>query len=141
MAKLKMPKSLGACVDMYLKLKEARLAEDKKVASMKADENEVKDHLINNIDKRDEGGAVGKTHVAVVKTDDIYVVEDWDALYAHIKKTGHFHLLGRAINQAAVKEFLGEQNRPTGKRGEGWKPKLPPGIKTSKVVKLSVTKK
>ena len=31
-------------------------------------------------------------------------VKDWDALYAHIKKTSSFDLLNRALNRKAVEE-------------------------------------
>jgi hypothetical protein len=136
----KLPKSLGACVDLYHKMRAKRLLADKESREMKAEETAISNHIIDNLSKKDERGAVGKEYKAVVKNEDIYQVEDWDAFYAHIKKTGEFDLLNRALNQAAVKERVASQNRPTGKRGENWKPKLPPGIKTFTTVKLSVTK-
>jgi hypothetical protein len=138
---LKLPKTLGACVDLYLKLRAERLAQDKVAKDIKAQETEVSEHLIAQIDKRDEGGAVGKTHTAVVKTTDSYRVEDWDAFYAHIRKTGDFQYLNRAINQAAVQEFVDAQEKPAGKKGLNWKPKLPPGVGRFPITKLSVTKK
>lgn len=136
----KLPKSLGACVDLFHELREKRRAAGRSVDEMKKDETFVSNYLIDNIDKRQEGGAVGKAYKAIVTHDDVYQVEDWDKFYAHIKKTGEFDLLNRALNQAAVKERVSMQDRPTGKRGEGWKPKLPPGIKTFRATKLSVTK-
>jgi hypothetical protein len=135
---MKLPKSLGACVDLYHDMREKRLAEDKKVKAMKVEEQEICEHLINNISKKDEGGAVGKRFKAIVKNEDAYTVEDWDKFYAHIKKTGQFDLLNRALNQAAVKERVEEQ-RPARPK-PGWKPKLPPGVGTFNVTKLSVTK-
>lgn len=135
----KLPKSLGACVDLYHDKREARLLEDKKVKAMKAEETFIQEHIINNVPKGD-AGAVGKRFKAVVKTEDVYQVEDWQAFYNHLKKTGEFDLLNRALNQAAVKERVDSQTRLSGKKGENWKPKLPPGVKTFTAVKLSVTK-
>lgn len=135
----KLPKSLGACVDLYYDKRQARLVEDKKVQAIKAEESYIKEHIINNVPKGD-AGAVGKRYKGIVYTDDVYQVEDWKKFYAHVKKTGEFDLLNRALNQAAVKERVDAQERPSGKRGENWKPKLPPGVKTFTAVKLSVTK-
>lgn len=137
---LKLPKSLGACADLYHDTREKRLAEDKKVKEIKADETAIANHIIDNLEKSNEGGAVGKRYKAIVKTDDAYTVEDWDKFYAYIKKTGEFDLLNRALNQAAVKERVAMQDRPSGKKGENWKPKLPPGVGRFSIVKLSVTK-
>lgn len=135
----KLPKALGKCVDLYLKYRADRLAVDKLSAEEKARENFVKEHIIATLPKGDRGVA-GSTHMAVTSNEEVYQVEDWSKFYAHIKKTGEFDLLNRALNQAAVKERVEGQVRPTGKRGEGWKPTLPPGIKTFNTVKLSVTK-
>lgn len=135
----KLPKSLGACVDLYYDEKQTRLEAAKSVAVLKEREDFVKDHIINNVPKGDSG-AIGQRYKGVVYTDTIYVVEDWDKLYKHLKKTGEFDLLNRALNQAAVKDRVEAQERPRGKRGENWKPKLPPGVGTFNAVKLSVTK-
>ena len=137
---LKLPKSLGACADLYHDTREKRLAEEKRVKEIKADETAIANHLIDQLDKSNEGGAVGKRYKALVKTEEAFTVEDWDKLYAHIKKTGEFDLLNRALNQAAVKERVAMQDRPAGKKGESWKPKLPPGVGRFNIVKLSVTK-
>lgn len=137
---LKMPKALGACVDLYFTLRAARLEKDKEVGVMKEDEGLVREHLIRSIDKQSSLGAVGKTHKAIVVDDIQYTATDWPAFYKHVQKTGEFDLLNKAINQAAVKERVADQIAPTGKRGINWKPKLPPGIGRMNIVKLSVTK-
>lgn len=139
--KLKLPKSLGACADLLYDTREERLTLKKEVDAIQAEETEIKDHLIQKLDKGNEGGAVGKHHKAIAKNDVIYRVEDWDKFYAHIKKTGEFDLLNRMLNQAAVKERVDMQTPPTAPKARAkWKPKLPPGIGTMNIVKLSVTK-
>lgn len=142
----KLPKSLGKCVDMYAEWRAKRLAEAKDVDAIKTVENGIREHIIQNLPKGDTG-AVGTDYKAIASNDLIYQVEDWDKFYAHLKKTGEFDLLNRALNQAAVKERVDDQVRPSGKKGEGcgkkgegWEPKLPPGVKKFVIVKLSVTK-
>lgn len=137
---VKLPKGLGACADLLHDVREERLTTNRVVEDMKKDEAAITNHIIDKLDKNDEGGAVGKRYKALVKLEDVYVVEDWDAFYAHLKKTGEFDLLNRALNQAAVKERIAMQNRPSGKRGENWKPKLPPGVGRFTAKKLSLTK-
>jgi hypothetical protein len=98
-------------------LRQDRLAVDKEVKAMKANETFVQEHIINNVPKGDSG-AVGKLFKGIVYTDVVYQVDDWEAFYKHLQKTGEFDLLNRALNQAAVKERVDSQVRPTGKRGE-----------------------
>lgn len=136
----KLPKSLGACADKYHETRTLRLAEEKVAAATKAVEDYIKEHIINNLPKGDTG-AVGRAYKAITYNDTVFVVKDWPKFYRHLQKTGEFDLLNRALNQAAVKERIEAQTRPSGKRGEGWKPKLPPGVEAFPIVKLSVTKK
>lgn len=139
--KLKLPKSLGACVDLYHTMRQKRLAANKDVEAMKAQESEVSTYIIDNLSKKEEGGAIGTAYKGTIVNETIYQVEDWEKFYNHLKKTGEFDLLNKALNQAAVKERVAAQDRPAGKKGENWKPKLPPGVKTFTAFKLSVTKK
>lgn len=137
----KLPKSLGACVDLYKKYNVQRLAAQKDVDAIEEIEKGVKSHIIDNLPKGDTG-AVGTSFKGVAYNDTVFIVEDWDKFYAHIKKTGEFDLLNRAINQAAVKERISMQEPPkTEAARKKWRPKLPPGVGSMNVVKLSVTKK
>lgn len=137
----KLPKSLGACVDLYKKYQLERLEAKKGVDALQEIENGVKNHIIDNLTK-DDTGAVGTSFKAIAYNDTQYIVEDWDKFYAHIKKTGEFDLLNRAINQAAIKERVAAQDAPkTEAARKKWRPKLPPGIGAMNVVKLSVTKR
>ena len=139
----KMPKSMGACVDLYHDTREERLGVKRTMEAVQERETFVKDYIINNVSKGEDKGAVGKRFKGIVSTDVAYQVDDWDAFYAHIKKTGEFDLLNRALNQAAVKERIVDQEPPASLKGAAlkkWRPTLPPGIKAMPIVKLSVTK-
>jgi hypothetical protein len=129
----KMPKSLGACVDLYYELRQERLAAEKAADAIKVREQFAFDHIINSIPKGD-GGAVGKRFKAIRTETAQYSIEKDEDFYAFIKKTGSFDLLNRAINQKAVRERLEDpkflKRYPTGV----------PGTKKFVKIGLSVTK-
>jgi hypothetical protein len=130
----KMPKSLGACVDMYHAARQERLRLEKVAEKQKAIETFIHEHIIANIPKGD-GGAVGTEYKAVRVDEDQFSIEDDTAFYAYIKKSGSFDLLNRAINQKAVRDRLGDA---------AFLKKFPkgvPGTKKFTKLKLSVTKK
>lgn len=142
----KFPKSLGSCVDLYHDTREKRLAANRVTEEIKAVETAIATHIIDNVPKGDKG-AIGARYKGVVKTEDVFQVEDWDKFYAFLKKTGSFELLNRALNQAAVREHtdvLNERLDATNARQADpakRKPrKMLPGVKIFKAVKLSVTK-
>ncbi len=123
----KLPAKLGPIVDEYHDLRELRLQLDKVVNAMKAEETRMTNHIIDNLDKTQEGGAVGRRFKAIVRTETVPQVEDWTEFYAYIKKKDAFDLLNRAINKAAFKARMEEGIKV-------------PGTGTFNAVKLSVTK-
>lgn len=129
----KLPKTLGACVDLYKALRDERLALEKVAETKKKEESFVYDYIIANIPKGD-GGAVGRAFKAVRYEEAQYSIDDDTAFYEFVKKTGSFDLLNRAINQRAVRERL-EDTKFIKKY-----PKGVPGTKKFVAVKLSVTK-
>lgn len=143
----KLPKSLGACVDLYKEWSAKRLAEKKDVDAIEAIEKAIKNHIIDNIPKGDEG-VVGSAYKAIRYNETIYQVEDWDAFYKWIKANDAFDVLNRAVNQSAITDRIDALNvkidaanaKVTDPKGR--KPrKMLPGIKPFVAVKLSVTKK
>ncbi len=143
----KLPKSLGACVDLYHEVREKRLAANKVTEEIKVTETFIANHIIDNVPKGDTG-VVGSKYKGVVKTSDVYQVDDWEAFYKWIQKNGNFEVLNRALNQAAVEEHvealntaIDKFNGKLAKDDPKRKPrKMLPGVKTFKAVKLSVTK-
>lgn len=127
MKKLRIPKTLGACADLLFDIRTQRLEAQKVVDAFKAQETELRDHIIENVEKG-SSGAIGKHHQVQVYTDAVPRIEDPDALYKYIKKTGAFDLLQRRLNDAAIKERWEDQ-------------KQVPGVGTFNVVKVSLTKK
>ena len=127
---LKIPKSLALAVDLYYSKREERLALQRQVDTIQADETLLKTHLIDNIPKSDATGIAGKLARVSVTTKVIGQPEDWDAIWAYCAKNrtkGGFALLNRALNQKTIQEI--------------WESgKEVPGVKAFTTINLSVNK-
>jgi len=123
----KLPKSLAACADLYHKTKQERLAQEKVAAKTKENESILREHLINNLSKGEQGGVQGKVvRVAVVLSEEP-TVEDEEKLHAYIVKNKAWDLLTKAISKKAVLERWNAK-------------KVIPGVGKYTVVKLSCNK-
>lgn len=125
--KFKLPKTLAACADRLYEVKEERKAAQRIADQFKLEEAALTDHLINNLPKGEASSVGGKVARATIVTKQEPTVNNWDLLYAHIKKTGSFELLGRSLSAAAIKE-----------RWEA--KKAVPGVGVFTVVKVSLNK-
>lgn len=125
--KFKFPKSLAQCADRLYEVREKRLAEQKKVDEIEAEEKALKEHLINNLPKSEASGVAGKLARVTIVTKVIPQVEDWDKFYAHIKKTNSFDLMQRRVSDTAVKERWDNG-------------KQVPGVKTFNALSVSINK-
>jgi hypothetical protein len=124
---IKFPKSLGDCADKYYELKEQRLKAEKVAKAIEEEEKAYKEHIIENLPKSSLTGAMGKIACAKIVAKIIPQVEDWEKLYAHIKKTGDFDLLGRTVSKSGVESR--------------WEAKKKvPGVGTFQTVTISLTK-
>lgn len=143
-AKPKYPKALGACADLLFKMREKRLAADKVAAALKAEETELTEYIIANLPKGD-GGAVGKTHKVVVKTEQVPQIdpENFMKLWDYAVKNKAPDLFQRRLNTTAVMDRVHAQKpkrvrNPDGSITEVYLPL--PGTKFFQAVKLSLTK-
>ena len=102
--KYKFPKAMGACADKLFELRNKRLAMQKEVDAVAAEETALKNHIIENLPKSEASGVAGKLARVTVVTKQIPQVKDWDAFYKYVKKTGQFDLMQRRITDAAIKE-------------------------------------
>lgn len=100
----KLPKTLAACADALYETRAKRLEVQKIVDDLQARESALREHLIDNLPKSDATGVSGKLARATVTVKELPRVEDWDKLWAHIKKTGAFELLQKRLANAAVEE-------------------------------------
>lgn len=102
--KYKFPKALGACADLLYQLRQKRLEMQKEVDKIAAEEAALKEYIINTLPKSEASGVAGKLARVTVVTKEVPQVEDWEAFYKYVKKTGQFDLLQRRVVDAAIKE-------------------------------------
>jgi hypothetical protein len=122
----KFPKTMGACADRLYELRAKRLEVQKLAEQIEAEEKALKEYIIQNLPKSDTG-AQGKHHRVSVVTKVVPRVEDWDAVYKYVKRTGSFDLFQRRLSDPAVIE-----------RWEAGK--TVPGVTRFQLVTLSLTK-
>ena len=123
----KFPKALGACADKLYALRALRLAEQKRVDVIEAEESALREHIISTLPKSEASGVAGKVARVAVLTKTVAQVQDWDALYKYVARTKQFDLLQRRVSDAAVKA-----------RWEDGK--AVPGVDKFNAVTVSVTK-
>lgn len=127
---LKLPKSMGACADLLYSTREKRLTADKAAAVLKAEEERIKTHIIDNLDKREETGAAGKHHRVQVVRKKKYRVDPvkWDSFFKWVGKNNRFDLLQKRLSDDAVKAVIEEGKKKI------------PGVEPFDYVTVSLTK-
>lgn len=99
-----LPKTLGESIDAALAVRTARKELEAVIKQMESDETRIEEHIIASFKKSEIEGARGKHGTATLKEKDVPKVVDWDAFYAHIRKTGSFELLQRRPGEGACQE-------------------------------------
>ncbi len=108
--KFKMPRTAAQAADLLYQVREQRLAMQRDVDELAKVETQLKDFFINSLPKSDASGIAGRLARVQITTKIIPTVEDWDKLYAFVKKQNAFYLLQRRVSESAVKE-LWENNK------------------------------
>jgi hypothetical protein len=121
------PASLGGRIDRLQTLDEQRDALMMKVKELETEYSALERELIDSIPKADLQGAFGKTASVKLDMRQVPTAQDWDKLYAHIKKTGAFDLLQKRLSTTACKDR--------------WEAKRAiPGVEPFTVIKLKLSK-
>lgn len=121
------PKSVSACADMLYELREKRSGVQKIADDIEEREKIIKAYIIDSLEKDNSTGVSGKLANVKVVTKEEPSAQNWDEIYAYIKKKGAFHLLNKALNKASVKEIW-ENGKDV------------PGVGKFNVVTVSITK-
>lgn len=100
----KFPKAMGACADKLFELRNKRLAMQKEVDIISAEESALKNYIIENLPKSEASGVSGKLARVTIVVKQIPQVKDWEAFYKYVKKTGSFDLMQKRLTDAAIKE-------------------------------------
>lgn len=102
--KYKWPKSMGLCADKLYTIRQERLAQQKIVDALEAEEKALKEHIINTLPKSETSGVAGKVARVTITSKNVPQVKDWDAFYKYVKKTGEFELMQKRLSDAAINE-------------------------------------
>lgn len=127
---LKIPKSLAACADLLYATKAKRLMEGSAVKELAEDEAKIKNHLIDNLPKGDASGVAGKVARVTIIKEPIPRIADEKKLWAAIKKNPKKWGAIQArpsIDMAVLKQLFDED-------------KIPPGVETFNIIKVSLNK-
>ena len=125
---MKMPKTLGACVDLAYQIRADRLEIERKVDAMKKEEKELEEHIFQTFAKADIDKAGGTIATAAITRTVVPNVTDWDQFYKYIMKTKSLDLLERRPSRSAFRERLDA--------GE-----TVPGVEAFERIGLSLTKR
>lgn len=104
MAKLKIPKSLAKCADLYAQTRDARLDLQKDVDVLEADEKALKAYLLDMLPRSDMQGVAGTYARVERKVTQEPTIVDKAKLYKYIKKNDAFDLLYSKLNATAVRQ-------------------------------------
>lgn len=113
------PKTMGACADKLYKLREKRYELSRQIKEIEAEEAEIKNYIINTLSKQESAGVSGKIANVRVNTENVPVVEDWEAFYKYVSRTKSFDMLQRRINTKAVRERIEDKKDFASKAGIG----------------------
>lgn len=88
---------------------------------------QVEEHFIQTLAVGESSGVQGKRSRTQISELSIPTVKDWKKFYAHIRKTGEFELMNKAVNRAAVHERWDNKRQV-------------PGVEPYRAKKVSCTK-
>jgi hypothetical protein len=124
----KFPKSMGACADKLHELKTKRLAGQKLVDEVEAEEKALKQYIIDNLPKTDSGASGMYYRVAVVSKQIPQLDgEHEEDFYKYVSKTKRWDLLQKRLSTTAIQEMLDAG-------------KVVPGIKMFQTTTVSLNK-
>jgi hypothetical protein len=122
-----LPEKLGDCIDLLYSQRERRLALQRELDELKAQEEFVKGHIIGMLHDQELNSGTGDVATASITHRIVAQVEDWDAVYGYVLQNRAFDLLHKRISDTAYRDRL-EQDEPV------------PGIKPFEVEGLSLVK-
>jgi hypothetical protein len=128
MSDLQLLAEMATKVDAYKSLNEMRLAEQKRVDALKAQEDELKYQILGFLEQHPEvRGVFGTTHKAIIKTSEEPIIEDRAELEKYIVEQDAWDVVSIRLSAPALRDRqeAGEEV---------------PGVGFIDVTKLSITK-
>lgn len=106
-----LPTSIGACADLLHDVRAVRLAMQHEVEAVQARENEIREHIINNLGTSQDTGAAGQRYRAQIVIKQVFHVTDWGILHSWIRKNDRFDLLQKRLNMKPAEDWYAEEKR------------------------------
>jgi hypothetical protein len=122
-----MAMDMGECIDALYEARTKRLAAQKVVDALAAEEEVVKSHIINSFEKVKLEGAKGRVATASLTRTTVPLVKDWGAFTQYVKENNAFDLFERRVAKVAYRDRLESKE-------------VVPGLEPFVVVGLSLTK-
>lgn len=124
----KFPKTMGTCADKLYQLRQARLAKQKEVDALQAEEAALKAHIINTLPKAEASGVAGKLARVTVVVKEEPQVKDQDAFRKYLNRTKRFDLAYKLRPSAPAIRELWEAGKDV------------PGIEKFNLITVSMNK-
>ena len=105
---------LAACADLLYAAREERSQRQKAADKVAEFEGQLKEFFINTLPKSQATGVAGQVARVQINTKIVPTVENWDALYAYVKKNNAFFLLQRRLTESSVKELWEDHKQVPG---------------------------
>lgn len=126
--KYRFPKSMALCADKYYNLRQKRLAMQKEVDAVAAEEKAYRQHLIDNVPKSQATGVQGKVARVTIVTKEEPQIKDQDAFRKYLNRTKRFDLAYKLRPSAPAIRELWEEGKDI------------PGVEKFNVVTVSLNK-
>lgn len=125
---MKLPKTLGACVDLLYKMRAERLEHQKQVDLAKGKEEALKQHILANLNKQGGEKFGGKVATATISRRTCANVTDWDTFFGWVAETNSWDMVQKRVNDTAYRARLDENVEV-------------PGAEAFEVVSINLNKK
>jgi len=126
--KFRIPRTMGKCADKLYQVRQARLALQKEVDALKAEESAIKQHIIDNLPKSQASGIAGKDARVTVVTKEAPQVKDQEAFRKYMNRTKRFDLANKLRPSVTAIRDMWEEGKEI------------PGVEKFNVVTVSLNK-
>lgn len=111
MTDYKFPAKLGACADRLYKLRETRLALNRKAADLESEEKALKAYIIDTLPMSQASGISGKLVRVSVTKKEIPIVTDQEKFRKYMNRTHRWDLANKLQPSAPAVRDLWDEGR------------------------------
>src|SRR6201985_770501 len=97
--------SAAQVADAYGAANATRLAKQREIEELKAEESVLESWLVANLPKSQTTMIAGQSWSAKLKSKTVAQVKDWDALRRYVLDTERFEFIQKRVSQSAIEEM------------------------------------